>query len=159
MSYIETVATARIRESLVAARQRHPAEAADAQNTDAVAVDGRVQAEKVHGRAEVLGVDVRRCRVPRLTTAFPGIRRIEGQRDESPLGHRLCIQARHLFLHGTKRTADGQRWRSPASAVLRQVQVSGERDAVPVPERDLLMIDSVALRKGFVPFLRELYGA
>ena len=54
--------------------QRHAAPAADADDADPLAVDGGVQAEKVDGGAEVLGVDVGRGDVAGLAAAFAGDR-------------------------------------------------------------------------------------
>ena len=93
--------------------QCHAAPAANADDADPLAVDGRVQAEKIHRRAEVLGVDVGRGDVARLAAAFAGIGRVESQRDEAALRHGLRIEARRLLLHRAERAADGERRQAP----------------------------------------------
>ena len=121
--------------------QRHAAPAADADDADPLAIDRGMQAEEIHRGAEVLGIDVRRGDVARLAAALSGVGRIERQRDEAALRHGLRVQARRLLLHRAERTADGERRQPLAGAVLRQVQVAGQGDAVAVLEGDLLMID------------------
>ena len=74
--------------------QRHSAPAADAENADPLAIDRGVPAEVVDDRAEIFGVDVWRGDVARLAAAFSGVGRIEGQRDEAALRHRLRVKAR-----------------------------------------------------------------
>ena len=159
MSYMVLVATALIALVHGGGVQCHAAPAANADDADALAVDGRLQAEKIHRRAEILGIDVRRGDIARLATAFAGIGRIEGQRDEPALGHGLRIQARRLLLHRAKRATDGERRQSLAVAVLRQIQIGGQGDAVAVLEGDLPMIDLVALGEGLVPLLGKLHGS
>ena len=136
--------------------QGHAAPAANADDADPLAVDGRVQAEIVDGGAEILGIDVRRSDVARLAAAFSGIGPIESHRDEATLRHRLRVKARRLFLHRTKRATDGKRRQAPVGPVLGQIQVARQGDAVAVLEGDLLMIDLLASGEGLVPSGRAL---
>ena len=72
--------------------QCHPAPAADADEADPLAVDGRMKAEEVDRGAEVLGIDVGGCDVARFAAALAGVGRIERQGGETAFGHRLGVK-------------------------------------------------------------------
>ena len=93
----------------------------------------------------------------RLAAAFADVGRIVGDGDEAALGHRLGIEARRLFLHGAVRPANHE-CGMPLRAidVLRDVEVGDQRDAEPVVEGDLPVIDAIALGEGLVPGERAL---
>ena len=135
--------------------QCHAAPAANADDADALAVDGWVQAEKIHRRAEILGIDVRRGDIARLAAAFSGIGRIERQRDETTLRHGLRIETRRLLLHRAEWTADGERRQPPVGTVFRKVEIGCQGDAVAVLEGDLLVIDVLALGGKPCPIRRK----
>jgi hypothetical protein len=73
MSYMVLATTALTRLSAATAFKAPAAPTADADDADALAIDVGLQADEVHRRAEILGVDVRRGDVARLAAAFPGV--------------------------------------------------------------------------------------
>ena len=75
--------------------------------------------------------------------------------DESALRHRLRVEARRLLLYRAERPADGKRGKAPVSAVLRQVQVTDQGDAVAVLEGDFLMVGVSAFWEGLIPSTRH----
>lgn len=72
------------------------------------------------------------------------------------LGHGLGIHAGGLFFHCAKRPADGDGRQASVTAILRQIEIADERDAIPIGENGLLVVDLVASGKDFVPVLAEL---
>ena len=156
MSYIDTVATARMRESLVAAvsaiplKPQMPRTPMRLRSTDACSPRKSTAALK---SSVLMSGDAVFRGSPLLSPVYDGSKASV----TNPRSAIVCAyRPGHLFLDGAKRTADGQRRQAVASAVLRHVQVGGERDAESVLERDLLMIDLVASGERLVPCGRVL---
>ena len=131
---------------------RHTAPAADADDTDALRVNILLHGEEVHRCAEILGVDVRRCHIARLTAAFAGIGRVKGNRQKANLRHFLRVQTGGLLLYRTERTADGNGGQL-ALCVLRRIHIRRQCDAVAVVKGHLFVVYLVAFRKHLIPFL------
>ena len=135
--------------------QRHAAPAADADDADARGIDALVQGQKVHGRHEVLGVDVRGGHIAGEAAALAGEGGVEGQGQKAALGHGLGVQAGALLLHRAEGAADRD-GREPALPLLGDVEVRRQGDAVAVDKGDLLVPDLLAPREGLVPGPGEL---
>ena len=69
----------------------HTAPTTDTDDTDTLGVHILLHGEKVHRCAEVLGVDVRRSRITRTTTAFACKGRVKSNGQKSVLCHFLSI--------------------------------------------------------------------
>ena len=82
------------------------APAADADDADALRIDVVAHEQAIDRGTEVVGADLGRGEAARFAAALAAERRVEGQRQESPLGKRLGIEARHLLLHGAVGAAD-----------------------------------------------------
>ena len=90
-----------------------------------------------------------------LSAAFAVVGGIVRDGDKPALCHRLGIQARALLLHRTIGAADNQGGMFfRAIDVFRKIKVSNQSDPESIIERDLLVSDVWALRKGFVPSKR-----
>ena len=134
---------------------RHAAPAANADDADSFRVNVVAGREKVHGRHEVFGVDVRAVHVARLAARFAGEARVECDGQESAFRHLLGVKAAGLFLDGTERARDCNRRELAVhleARVLGHEHVGGEFNAKVVLESDLGMFDLVALGEYLVPF-------
>ena len=131
---------------------RHAAPTTDTDDTDALRVNILLHGEEVYRCAEILGVDVRRSNIARLTAALAGVGRVEGNRQEAKLRHFLRIQAGGLLLYRTERPADGNSGQL-ALRTLRRVHICRQRDAVAVMKGHFFMVHLAAFREHLVPFL------
>ena len=132
----------------------HATESANADDADALRVDIVLHGEEVNGSQEVLGVDVGRSHAAWLATTLTRKRGVEGDGEETALGHVLGIDAARLLLHGSERSGDGD-GRQLALGILRRVHVGCELDTVAVVERDLLVVHLVTLGERLVPLLSQ----
>ena len=71
----------------------HPAESADADDTDALRVNQITGRKEIYRSQEILGIDIRGCHPPGLAARFAGIGRVECYCNEAALGHMLGIEA------------------------------------------------------------------
>ena len=135
------------------------APAADADDADGVRIHVRAVREVIDGRGEIFRVDVKRSDIADTPAALARERRVERDRQEAALRHRLRVKAGRLLLHRAERAGnrDGCELRV-FRRILRLVDIRRERDAVAVVERDFFMRDLLALREHFIPFVchREL---
>ena len=114
-----------------------------------------MQGQKVHGRHEVLGVDVRGGHIAGEAAALTGERGIKGQSQETALGHGLGVEAGALLLDRAKGAADRDSGQ-PALRRFRHVQVARQGDAVAVYEAHLAVLDRFTFREGLVPDLGQI---
>ena len=130
----------------------HAAETADTDDADTFRIHQVAIGKEVHGREEVLRVDVRRGHPTGLSAGLTGIGRVEGDGNETSFGHMLRIQAAGLLLHGAERAGD-RNCGQFAIGILRHIHVGRQLDAIAVVESDFAVIDQLGLREGLVPFL------
>ena len=133
----------------------HTSKAANADDTDALCIYIILHRKKIDGSEEVLGVDVGRSHAPRFAATLSCERGVEGNGEESTLCQMLGIETARLFLHGSKRSTNGNGCQS-ALSVLGCVHVGSEFDAVTIVEGDLLMVDLLTLGENLVPLLCHL---
>ena len=125
---------------------------ADAENADPVRINVVAADEVIDRRLKVLGVNVRRGNVARLSRRFARVGRIKRDGQESALCKRLRVEPRRLLLHRSERSRDRNRRKTPSCA-FGLVHVRRERDAEAVLERRLAMFDLVRLRERLVPYV------
>ncbi|MDY2647719.1 MAG: hypothetical protein SOV63_02820 [Pyramidobacter porci] len=91
-----------------------------------------------------------------MAAALAGEGRIEGDGQKSAFGHGLGVQPAGLLLDGAEGTADGEGGKLFAAAVLGNVHVGGQSDAVTVFEEDFFVLHFLAFGENLVPFLFQL---
>ena len=157
MSYMLTVATALMRGSISAAASpkpplpHTPSTPIRSRSTNGSPPRKSTPALKSSTRASGRGEAVR------LAATFADVGRIMREGDEAALGHRLGIEAGRLLLDRAERAAHHE-CGLPLRAVevLWHIEVCDQRDAQPVVEGHLAVIDAIALREGLVPRERAL---
>lgn len=124
---------------------KEAAAAADADATDALAVDESPRAQEIDSGAECLRIKIGRNRVARLTVALAPEGQIDGHRHETLLGHLRRVQVGALLLHRAHGVSDDDR-RSPGAAVERlgREEVASNLHPVLGLEGDLLQVNLVA---------------
>ena len=135
----------------------HAAPPANADDADALGIYHFVGRKEIHGRQEVLRIDVRRRHHAGFTTGFAGKGGIKGNREETSLGHMLRIDAGRLLLYGAKGAGDCD-GRQLAFRILGNVQIGSQFNAKTIVESDFAVIDQFGFREGLVPFLGESQG-
>ena len=129
---------------------RHTSPTANAEYANLLWVHVVTGRKVVHGRTEVLCVDVGRGYVSGLASALACKRWVEGDGKEAALGQFLRIQTRSLLLDGPERTANGDGGQFSRHA-FRHIKVGGQRHAVTVMESYFAVVHLVALREHLVP--------
>ena len=121
------------------------AAAADADDPDALTIDEIARTEKIRRRAERFRIQIGRYGVARLTLACAPEGEVDGERDESPLGHLRCIKHGALLLDRPHRVTDDHR----RTALFRCHPVGPKKHRadphpIEVGERDLFRLHPLA---------------
>ena len=131
------------------------APAADADDADLFGVNVFLNRQEVDGCGKVLGVDVGGSHSSGHAAGLTGEGRVERDGQEAALCHGLRIETGALLFDGAEGTGDRDGGQF-AFGIFRGIHISGKGDAVTVDERDLLVVDFIALREDFVPLFREV---
>ena len=129
---------------------------ADADNANPLSIHKGQQPQAIHRSREILGINVGRCHITRLSTAFARIRRVKSQGYKAPLGHRLSVKSRCLLFYSPKSTTHGKGGKLIVFAVFREIQIANKGDTITISERNLFIFYLIALRKYLIPTIIAL---
>ena len=135
--------------------KRHASPSTNTENADTLCIYIVTGGKIIDRCTEIFRIDVRRSHITGLAATFSRIGWIESNRQESTFCQCLRIQARSLFLHGTKWATDGN-GRQFTRHILGYIQIGSKCNAVTVVESYLLMVYFITLWKCLVPLLNQI---